>query len=359
MNIFNPEHDLCMANGDANFVPPASALEFGNDCAGLTEWIEASSDNEVIPWGWDAVLKRRLRKSGIREDILPPDSVIAAIRELSHRKIALQGCHFVNDYVHRDYPQFDCFLRDADDVKELYDISGVIGAVNIYGDAVLKAPWSGSGKGLRWARAGELSTNDLGWCDNVISKQGSVMAEKRCDIVRDFAMLFRIEESEVVFEGYSLFFNDNGIYKGNVLASDNFIISELSRYVPEELLWMVRAALAEYLLKTFVGKYHGFVGVDMFIFRKDGKFCLASCVEINVRMTMGLLARRVFDEHLTQLLGLANPCQNEDIDGRHVMVVEYFPHRGDLYASMSDVEACLTSVSAESRYAVWIKMINI
>ena len=359
MNIFNPEHDLCMANGDANFVPPASALEFGNDCAGLTEWIEVSSDNEVIPWGWDAVLKRRLRKSGIREDILPPDSDIAAIRELSHRKIALHGCHFVNDYVHRDYPKFDCFLRGADDVKELYDISGVIGAVNIYGDAVLKAPWSGSGKGLRWARAGELSTNDLGWCDNVISKQGSVMAEKRCDIVRDFAMLFRIEESEVVFEGYSLFFNDNGIYKGNVLASDNFIISELSRYVPEELLWMVRAALAEYLSKTFVGKYHGFVGVDMFIFRKDGKFCLASCVEINVRMTMGLLARRVFDEHLTQLLGLANPCQNEDIDGRHVMVVEYFPHRGDLYASMSDVEACLTSVSAESRYAVWIKMINI
>ena len=148
-------------------------------------------------------------------------------------------------------------------------------------------------------------------------------------------------------------------YKGNVLASDNFIISELSKYVPKTLLCVVRWAVAEYLSRMFVGKYRGFVGVDMFIFREGERFRLASCVEINVRMTMGLLARRVFDVHLTQLLGLANPCQNEDIDGRHVMVVEYSPHRGDLYTSMSNVEACLTSVSAKSRYAVWIKMINI
>ena len=54
MNIFNPEHDLCLANGDPNFVPPESALKFGRDCAGLTSLIETGEG--IIPWGWDAVL---------------------------------------------------------------------------------------------------------------------------------------------------------------------------------------------------------------------------------------------------------------------------------------------------------------
>ena len=57
MNIFNPEHDLCLANGDPNFVPPESALRFGRECAGLNSWIETGDG--IIPWGWDAVLKRR------------------------------------------------------------------------------------------------------------------------------------------------------------------------------------------------------------------------------------------------------------------------------------------------------------
>lgn len=65
MNIFNPEHDLCMANGDANFVPPFSALEFGRDCAGLTSYIQKAGDGEIVPWGWDAVLKQRLVKQGV------------------------------------------------------------------------------------------------------------------------------------------------------------------------------------------------------------------------------------------------------------------------------------------------------
>ena len=35
--IFNPEHELCLANGDPNFVPPESALRFGRDCAKILE----------------------------------------------------------------------------------------------------------------------------------------------------------------------------------------------------------------------------------------------------------------------------------------------------------------------------------
>ena len=215
MNIFNPEHDLCMANGDANFVPPASALEFGKDCAGLTRWIDQSSENEVIPWGWDAVLKRRLQKEGAPGSMLPSDDAIAEIRRLSHRGNAVNASIYVNDFQANADVRLLKHLRPLSYVREISDVNALAPAVEEFGDAVLKAPLSGSGKGLRWARRNELSASDLGWSRNVIAKQGSLMVEKRLEIVQDFAMLFHVGRSEVSSEGYSLFFNDNGIYKGN------------------------------------------------------------------------------------------------------------------------------------------------
>lgn len=140
MNIFNPEHDLCMANGDANFVPPASALEFGKDCAGLTRWIDQSSDNEVVPWGWDAVLKRRLQKEGVPGSMLPSDDAIAEIRRLSHRGNAVNASIYVNDFQANADVRLLKHLRPISYVREISDVNALTPAVEEFGDAVLKAP---------------------------------------------------------------------------------------------------------------------------------------------------------------------------------------------------------------------------
>ncbi|MDP4270981.1 MAG: hypothetical protein Q8909_12760, partial [Bacteroidota bacterium] len=44
--IFNPDHDLALANGDANFNPPVSARTFASDLAALPLWY-ASPDSFV------------------------------------------------------------------------------------------------------------------------------------------------------------------------------------------------------------------------------------------------------------------------------------------------------------------------
>lgn len=204
MNIFNPEHDLCMANGDANFVPPFSALEFGRDCAGLTSYIQKAGDGEIVPWGWDAVLKQRLVKQGVPVSSLPSDEALDEIRRLSRRGIAADAGAFVNANVPNP------LLRPDGFVKEVSSVEDAVSAVEEFSDAVFKAPLSGSGKGLRWARRGELSASDLGWCKNIIARQGSLMVEKRLEVVQDFAMLFHVGPSDdsgnsVNFEGYSLF----------------------------------------------------------------------------------------------------------------------------------------------------------
>ena len=111
MNIFNPEHDLCMANGDANFVPPFSALEFGRDCAGLTSYIQKAGDGEIVPWGWDAVLKQRLVKQGVPVSSLPSDEALDEIRRLSRRGIAAAAGAFVNANVSDSMLRPDNFVR--------------------------------------------------------------------------------------------------------------------------------------------------------------------------------------------------------------------------------------------------------
>lgn len=340
MNIFNPEHDLCLANGDLNFVPPFSALEFAEDCAGLTRWIDEAKDDEVIPWGWDSHLKCRLLKQGIDEKLLPSDAELETIRELSRRGVASEA----ESYVRKTLTEAELeFVRPEGEVVELSDVDEVINAVGRFGDAVLKAPLSGSGKGLRWARADELTASDLGWCRNVISKQGSVTVERRHTVVQDFAMLFRVNaDGTVLFEGLSMFFNDNGIYKGNVLASDDYILKKWSSYVDEALIMKVRAALTMFLAGRFSGRYCGYVGVDMFVYESDGGFRLAPCVEMNVRMTMGLLARRVFD-------------RSDYVPGDYVMTVEYSPADGELYRKYAGkVNKTLTRITPSSHYAVVI-----
>ena len=370
MNIFNPEHDLCMANGDANFVPPYSALVFGRDCSGLTAWVDEASASEVIPWGWDAALKRRLRREGVPDVQLPSDEALAVIRRLSRRQMSMKASAFIGTYVR------DPLLRPLSYVHELSGIAELVPLVDEFGDAVLKAPLSGSGKGLRWARRGELSASDIGWCRNVIAKQGALMLEKRLDIIQDFAMLFHVGE-HVRFEGYSLFFNDNGTYKGNVLASDAHILSVLGGLVPGELILQVRKALSLFLNQEFLGLYNGYAGVDMFIYGEHDvgpgsgnvRYRLAPCVEINVRMTMGLLARRLFDRHLfyhgdRPVLHLHCPghCPDEvpasfrpDMDGRLVMSVEFSPAGGGLYSRKDEFLGSLTGVTPASRYAVVVR----
>ena len=104
--IFNPEHDLCLANGDRNFVPPASALDFASGnaslmgilypdarCASVADDLQPlvaeGSVDRIVAWGWDARLKQALLKQGVPQSLLPPDEQLERIRELQHRSTIL------------------------------------------------------------------------------------------------------------------------------------------------------------------------------------------------------------------------------------------------------------------------------
>ena len=331
--IFNPEHDLCLASGDVNFIPPATAVRFAQEgkwiekfmrapgsvadsgpCSGCYSGSGSCSGNcaaQVVPWGWNAVLKRKLIGEGWPLEALPSDEELEFIRENSRRELAVellesfQGVGIVPaDYriIARSMVEIESFLQNHNRV-------------------VLKAPLSGSGKGVRFV-TGELMETDRGWCRKTIQKQGAVIVEQRLEILQEFAMLFEcagmsgapcasgtsgaLEHVKVTFRGYSMFYTSNGAYKGNILASDEYIENRLAKWVPEEMLHKLQAEIARWLDKKLKGRYNGFIGVDMFI--SEGGI-LNPAMEINLRMTMGLIARNIYDFHKEEYnLGEGTHC---------------------------------------------------
>ena len=285
--IFNPEHDLCVANGDENFVPPRSAMGYAKENTDLSEHLKRPNkqSRQIVPWGWNHSLKKRLINEGIDPATLPSEDELQFIRTHSRREFALD----VHSRLISDDPQVmgTAYRIVATSVCE---IEAFIAA---NGSAVLKSPLSGSGKGIRFIRE-NLSESDKGWCRRILDKQSSVIVERRFDIIKECAMLFECHHQGIDFIGYSLFESRNGAYSKNILASNEDIEDTLAGYISRDTLVSIRDSLKSILVDTLVGYYEGYLGVDQIICQTDFPV-LIPVSEINLRMTMGLIARNQYD----------------------------------------------------------------
>ena len=286
--IFNPEHDLCIANGDENFVPPRSAVGFAKENIDLSEHLRRPNkqSRNIIPWGWNHSLKKRLINEDIDPTTLPSEEELQFIRTHSRREFALD--------VHSRLNCADSKIIGADYRIVAKSVIEIEEFVSANGGAVLKSPLSGSGKGIRFVRE-RLSENDEGWCRRVIDKQGSVIVERRFEIIKECALLFECHNEGIDFIGYSQFESRNGAYSRNILASNEEIENMIAAYIPRNTLTAIREGLISILADTLVGHYEGFLGIDQMICQTDSPV-FVPVSEINLRMTMGLIARNQYDQ---------------------------------------------------------------
>ena len=292
--IFNPEHDLCIANGDENFVPPRSAVGFAKENIDLSEHLKRSNKQrrQIIPWGWNHSLKKRLINEGIDPATLPSEEELQFIRTHSRREFALD--------VHSRLNCRTSQVIDPDYRIVATSVSEIETFISANSSAVLKSPLSGSGKGIRFVRA-KLSESDEGWCRRTLAKQGSVIVERRFDIIKECAMLFECHHEGIDFIGYSLFESRNGAYSKNILASNEDIEDMIAEYIPRDTLIAIREDLTAILADSLVGHYEGFLGVDQMICQADSPVFIPVS-EINLRMTMGLIARNQYEEKIFRKL---------------------------------------------------------
>ena len=285
--IFNPEHDLCIANGDENFVPPRSAVGFAKENIDLSERLRRPNKQrrKIVPWGWNHSLKKRLINEGFDPATLPSEEELQFIRTHSRREFALD--------VHTRLSCEDPQVVGPDYRIVATSVDEIEAFISANGSAVLKSPLSGSGKGIRFVRE-RLSESDEGWCRRTLVKQGSVIVERRFEIIKECAMLFECHHEGIDFIGYSLFESRNGAYSKNILASNEEIEDMIAGYIPRETLIAIREDLTAILADTLVGHYEGFLGVDQIICQSTSPVFIPVS-EINLRMTMGLIARNQYD----------------------------------------------------------------
>ena len=322
MHLFNPENDLALANFSVNYTPPASAVKIADDLAVLPAWyapdeakvIASTVQNEpflsrwkesfplrvslvplssislfpkekIIPWGWNPALRKRLLDAGATKESLPSMEELKQLRSDSGRQNAI---HILNELKaeNNGFCGESYFFSAVDDLLHFLH--------SRHGDHVLKMPNSGSGKGLSWVK-GKITDKQTDWCRRVIHEQGGLVAEPVLIKIEDFAMEFNLADNKAEFIGYSLFQStSSGAYRGSFLMPQTDMEERLSEYTGPELLRQLRKSLAEKLSRQFP-TYSGYLGVDMMVCKTNRGYQIQPCVEINLRMNMGIVAYILYD----------------------------------------------------------------
>ena len=239
-------------------------------------WIASLWHEEGKPsvWGWDKAVVAELVKRGVERTLMPSDEQLHAIRQLSNRSLAVEMLAYLRSIKGTTGHSAVCHTYDE-----------VAAFSSQYGNTIVKAPWSSSGRGVK-----ELSERNKAFILNTISKQGSVIAEQKCQRVRDFALEYSVDEQgKVVYQGLSLFSTSSGAYTGNLLLPEDEKLAILAAQLDIQLLRQVSQRIRQFLSPRLKGVYSGPFGVDMMVCGEPAR-ALNPCIEINLRRTMGHVA---------------------------------------------------------------------
>lgn len=322
--IFNPWHDMALANFTPYYKVSAKILRMSHDLSFLPAWyapddalihvadcstvetfrslvasfkvfsserfVSDTVSCEIRPWGWSPALVHMLSAGGADIFFLPDSASLDKIRYLSGRQRCVEVLSQLSSVDGVCGETFCC--SKLEEVRMHLEANGSL---------ILKAPWSGSGRGLYRVCRQSWNANVEGWISRILRTQGCVMAEPIYNKVCDFAMEFYSSlEGTVSFAGYSLFETDDfGNYKQNILMCDSGIEEHLLSFgIQTATLHDVRERLLEIFSGMVSGYYTGYFGVDMMICNQNGEILVHPCVEINMRMNMGVVSRIIFDRYL-------------------------------------------------------------
>ena len=305
--IFNPENDMALADGHAGYTPPAQIQQMRRELWWLPGWwasdddivwngedrLNLSDDTRILPWGWSPALRHQLKQAGVQESLLPTEERIEHIRQLSHRQTAITLLQELRE-------QLPLEGHIAGESMLCHNMNEVEETVAQYGDAMLKSPWSSSGRGVKSISNSLLEGKDSShrggwegsaWVHHVLKTQGSIVVERLLHKLTDFALEFWLDgKGGVEYRGLSLFYtNERGAYLGNWVAPEGQKLQWLTGYIPLQYLQEIRRWWEE-RLKRF--DYSGPVGIDMMLAQEG----ICPCIEVNWRWTMGLVSCLVAEQ---------------------------------------------------------------
>ncbi len=331
IHIFNPEHDLALASNLDNFTAPHAGRDLRHDLGFLPALWAGKGDGVLVdnceaaeyafgklgvpmkgvfvtpgeipqlvqepdsvivqPWGWDRAVRGEFLRAGVPAKELPDDTYLNTVRQTSHRSWAAE-------HVLRPLREIPGTIGEAETARTLSEVRRFL---SVRHHIVLKAPWSSSGRGVRYVSDGSGSNTTFtmtrqleGWVMNILRRQGAILMEPYYNKVMDLGMEFYSDKNlGTGFTGLSLFRTVKGAYAGNLLASEDEKRERVARFLDITILDKVQHRLQETFSATISRFYQGSFGVDMMLVNNDGTILLHPCVELNLRMTMGHAALRM------------------------------------------------------------------
>jgi len=336
--LFNPTCEYSIANGNANWQPNKILQKMESDLSSLPLFFAKANDyvlvdkipsqefvatlkkvgfpipnfilkndaiknqdlinlskNKLLPWGWSPSVHKLL--SPFKESCSfeykhsPVFQWELVHREITSRKFAINILKQLQSTIKADY-----ILPSELTPKICYTQNDFESAIQQWGNVMIKAPWSSSGRGLQPITKTPVHQKVWEKINGIVKEQGYAIAEPYLNKILDIALLFKLKKGKTEFLGISNFCTDKkGQYLGNYLNGLPATLEKRTSEFAEFIIQEIREPLIKVIeTSELTQNYEGMFGVDTLIYTdKNNSLKINPCLEINVRHTMGLLALRL------------------------------------------------------------------
>ena len=174
-------------------------------------------------------------------------------------------------------------------------LAQIYSQIECNGKAVVKSPWSSSGRGLLLFPNQDTKKKNDEVLSGMIKQQGFVTVEPWLEKVMDLSYQFFSAAGKINYKGRTFFETDaKGRYVKNVLTDNVDIQDDIRLFLQMNNSKVVDILLNLLSHSDYTRRYEGWIGVDAIIYRSaDGALKFHPMVEINGRFTMGAIALKI------------------------------------------------------------------
>lgn len=335
--FFNPTCEPAIANGSPYYTAPARLRQFENDLGYLPMWLAGANDQVLVngrldrqfekelgdlgfklpeilvlheamndlqwlhqkkgylrPWGWSPALYH-LFKPAMNSFSAPFIQSPVAIWQAEHKRLysRLSGHQLLRKVLDQPSPQW---LADLSVIPETAsELEMVNRLIGLHPAAVVKTPWSSSGRGLLNFPNPDTKKKNDEVLSGMLHQQGFVSVEPWLNKLADISYQFEICGGETTYLGRTFFETDpKGRYQRNFLTEERVLSDEITGFLNEthhQVVDMLQRQLGQ---SDYARYYEGWIGIDAMIYLSaDGQMKFHPVVEINGRFTMGALALKL------------------------------------------------------------------
>jgi hypothetical protein len=333
--FFNPTNEMAIANGQVSYMPPLQLQKFERDLASLP-WLLGNEKDFILvrdlkgnslehirdlgwkipkiitdlqdienkdrvnlmpdPWGWSPAVYRLF--NNFQESTHPEwknhpffewkkNHARLLSRETGYR--LLNQLHQIKAKSPGDYDLI-YFASMPLVVKDKGSLPQIMKSLDL--PAVIKTPFSASGRGLFRIRDERDDPENSPWVHGMLKRQGCIYIEKMLRKIQDVSFQFVISKYEIKYLGHNFFYTDpSGQFAGCAIGwprtgSPLFSDEQKVKAAIKQASELVFHGLKEMEINRL---YAGTAGVDGIFFEDDqGNLKVQPCLEMNLRHNMGL-----------------------------------------------------------------------